>query len=171
MNGTNTKTKLPIKKDLPPSDLPAHRAQAGPGRWSGVEVMHYKQEGSAPFRDVSRQVLFGDALLNCQLRYFEVQPGGHTTLERHQHMHAVLVLRGRGQALVGGRVLDLAEHDLVSVAPLTWHQFRAGTDAPLGFLCMVNAERDRPQLPTEAELAALAAQPQIAAFLRATVRS
>ena len=46
-----------------------------------------------------------------------------------------------------------------------WHQFRAATDAPLGFLCMVDAERDRPQLPTAEERAALAAKPEIARFL------
>ena len=57
--------KLPSEQDSPPSDLPTHRPQTGPGRWSSVEMLHYKQAGSAPFRDVSRQVLFGDAQLNC----------------------------------------------------------------------------------------------------------
>lgn len=142
-----------------------HRPRNSPGRWSGVEPMHYKQEGSAPFRDVSRQVLFGDDTLAAQLRYFEVAPGGYTTLERHEHTHAVLILRGGGRALVGDSVFDLAEHDLVSVPPLTWHQFRAPADGPLGFLCMVNAERDRPQLPDQDALKALHAMPQLAAFL------
>jgi len=35
---------------------------------------------------------------------------------------------------------------------MAWHQFRAATDEPLGFLCMVTAERDRPQLPDAAEV-------------------
>jgi hypothetical protein len=35
----------------------------------------------------------------------------------------------------------------------------------MGFLCMVNAERDKPQLPTEDDLAALRANPAVAAFL------
>jgi hypothetical protein len=48
---------------------------------------------------------------------------------------------------------------------MAWHQFRAAADAPLGFLCMVDVARDRPQLPTEAELAALRRDPAIAAFL------
>lgn len=143
-----------------------HRRQTAPGHWSGVEVLRYKQDGGAPFRDVSRQLLFGDAQLGCQLRYFEVQPGGFTTLERHAHVHAVLVLRGGGRALIGEQIVELAEHDLVSVPALTWHQFRAPTGAPLGFLCMVNAERDRPQLPSADELAALNGKPHLAAFLR-----
>jgi hypothetical protein len=49
---------------------------------------------------------------------------------------------------------------------MTWHQFRADPDQPLGFLCMVNAERDRPQLPTESDLATLRAIPNVAAFIR-----
>jgi hypothetical protein len=49
---------------------------------------------------------------------------------------------------------------------MTWHQFRATESEPLGFLCMVNTERDKPQLPSDADLAGLAADPAIAAFLR-----
>jgi hypothetical protein len=54
----------------------------------------------------------------------------------------------------------------VSIPPMTWHQFRANLDQPLGFLCMVNAERDRPQLPTESDLEALRENPNVAAFIR-----
>ena len=82
-----------------------------------------------------------------ELRYFEVAPGGFSTLERHEHMHAVLILRGRGHCLVGDEVKQLETRDLVTVPPMTWHQFRATTDEPLGFLCMVDAQRDKPQLP------------------------
>lgn len=141
------------------------RTTTGPLRWRGVDVLAYKQEPGVPFRDVTRQVLFDDPALACQLRYFEVAPGGHTTLERHEHAHAVMIQRGHGRVLVGDRVVDVREHDLVHVPPLTWHQFRAAPDAPLGFLCMVNAVRDRPQLPTEDDVARLRAVPEIAGFL------
>jgi mannose-6-phosphate isomerase-like protein (cupin superfamily) len=83
-------------------------------------------------------------------------------------MHAVVILRGRGQCLVGHAVRDIAPHDLVTVPAWTWHQFRAAADAPLGFLCLVNAARDKAQLPTEEELAELKAQPQVAEFLGST---
>jgi hypothetical protein len=49
---------------------------------------------------------------------------------------------------------------------MTWHQFRAAEDAPLGFLCLVSSERDRPQLPSDEDLAALRRNPAIAAFIR-----
>lgn len=126
------------------------RKHDGTFHWEGVEVLAYKQEGAAPFKDVTRQVLFDDAAMNAQLRYFEVAAGGHTTLERHEHVHNVMVIRGRGSCLVGDEVVAIGEKDLVSVPPMTWHQFRAAPDAPLGFLCLVNQERDRPQLPDAA---------------------
>ena len=128
------------------------RRNDGSFRWEGVDLRAYKQEGAAPFRDVTRQVLFEDADLPAQLRYFEVAPDGHTTLERHEHVHAVMVIRGSGQCLVGDEAHDLGLHDLVRVPPMTWHQFRASKDEPLGFLCMVPADRDRPQLPAEGDV-------------------
>ncbi len=141
------------------------RPERGACRWQDVVPMAYKDEGSAPFRDVSRQVLFDDARMGCELRYFEVAPGGHSTLERHQHVHAVIILRGAGRCLVGDVVAPVAAHDLVHIPPMTWHQFRAAPDQPLGFLCMVDRVRDRPQLPGPDDLAALRARPEVAAFL------
>lgn len=134
--------------------------------WEEVERLRYKEEGVAPFRDVSRQVLFQDAALGCELRYFEVIPGGFSTLERHEHMHAVMILRGSGRCLLGDRVEAVAPFDLVSIPAMTWHQFQPDGAEPLGFLCMVNAERDRPQLPTAEDLAALRRDAAVAAFIR-----
>lgn len=143
------------------------RACEGGFRWSGVDLHAYKNEGSAPFRDISRQTLFKADDLAGELRYFEIAPGGYSTLERHEHVHAVMILRGEGRCLVGGEVRSVSPFDLVSVPAMHWHQFRAGSTEPLGFLCLVDRERDRPQLPTAGELDALDADPQIAAFLGA----
>jgi mannose-6-phosphate isomerase-like protein (cupin superfamily) len=140
-------------RKIPPMDIVRHTD--GSFHWEGVAIREYKQDGSAPFRDVTRQVLFEAEGLPAQLRYFEVAAGGWTTLERHEHVHAVMVIRGRGQALVGDRAYDIGLHDLVSVPPMTWHQFHAAPGEPLGFLCMVAAERDRPQLPAEHEIETL----------------
>ena len=143
-----------------------HRRHHGDFTWDKVPVLAYKQDGSAPFRDVTRQVLFEDGALGCQLRYFEVAPGGHSTLERHEHVHAVMIVRGAGRAMVGEQVMSVALNDLVHVPALSWHQFRADADTPLGFLCMVNAQRDRPQLPDATALAQLRAQPEVGEFIR-----
>ncbi len=142
-----------------------HRKAKG-YRWEGVEELPYKEDGRALFKSITRQVLFSDPALTGELRYFEMAPGGFSTLERHQHMHAVLILRGRGHCLVGEEVKAIETRDLVTVPAMTWHQFRATRGEPLGFLCMVNAARDKPQLPSPEDLAKLQRNPEVAAFLR-----
>jgi S-methyl-1-thioxylulose 5-phosphate methylthiotransferase len=134
-------------------------------RWDGVAHMPYKEEGSAPFKAISRQVLFEDPNQGCQLRYFEMDADGYSTLERHEHVHAVMILRGRGHCLLGGDVREVNQFDLVTIPPWTLHQFRATRGEPMGFLCMVNSERDRPQLPDEDDVERLRQDPAIAAFL------
>jgi quercetin dioxygenase-like cupin family protein len=140
-------------------------------RWEGVAHLPYKEDGAVPFKSVTRQVLFHEPDMGCELRYFEVAPGGNSTLERHEHAHAVLILRGSGDALVGTETRRLATNDLVSIPPWAWHQFRATAGEPLGFLCMVNTLRDKPQLPTDEELAAMRQTQAVAAFLDRTERA
>ena len=147
-------------------DRTIHRSAHDDYRWEGVDCRPYKEADEAPFKSITRQVLFTDPQMRSELRYFEIAPGGFSTLERHAHMHAVLILRGRGHCLVGSEIKSLETRDLVTVPPMTWHQFRADTGEPLGFLCMVNARRDKPQLPSPPDLARLKADPVIAAFLQ-----
>jgi mannose-6-phosphate isomerase-like protein (cupin superfamily) len=144
---------------------PLHRKARSGFRWDGVEHRPYKEDERALFKTVTRQVLFSDPQMRSELRYFEVAPGGFSTLEKHEHVHAVLILRGGGHCLIGDTVERVGQNDLVSVPPWTWHQFRATDDEPLGFLCMVDAKRDKPQLPTDSDLAELKKNPQIATFL------
>ena len=146
-------------------ELPFHRPMLEPFRWENVELRPYKEEGRAPFKGISRQALFADPELAGELRYFEIAPGGYSTLERHAHVHGVMILRGAGHCLVGREIRAIKSHDLVRIAPWTWHQFRADVGEHLGFLCLVDAERDRPQLPDAADLAELTSDKAIAAFL------
>jgi quercetin dioxygenase-like cupin family protein len=132
-----------IRRFAPDSD--------GGFRWQAVDLLRYKDEGSAPFRDITRQLLFAQPDQEADLRYFELAPGGYSTLEQHAHTHAVLVLRGRGTVRIGAETQSIGAYDLVTIDPLTWHQFRAAADAPLGFLCLVSRERDRPRLPSAEE--------------------
>jgi quercetin dioxygenase-like cupin family protein len=144
-----------------------HIAQTAPFRWEGVPVLAYKEESGTHFKDITRQVLFDDGEPGgTQLRYFEIAPGGHSTLERHQHAHSVMVLRGRGLALVGREIHHLGGNDLVRVPPMAWHQFRAAEDEPLGFLCLVSRDRDKPQRPAAGDLSALRADPAVGSFIR-----
>jgi mannose-6-phosphate isomerase-like protein (cupin superfamily) len=148
------------------ADRSVHRKATDDYHWEGIEQLPYKEDDRGLFKSITRQVLFCDPEMNGELRYFEVAPGGFSTLERHEHMHAVLILRGRGHCLVGEEVRPIDTRDLITVPAMTWHQFRATQGEPLGFLCMVNVTRDKPQLPSAEELAKLETDPEIAAFLR-----
>lgn len=139
---------------------------AGDYKWEDVEVLAYKETGTN-FKNITRQVLFdGLGDLPCQLRYFEVQSGGYSTLERHEHVHLVMILRGSGRVLLRDGIHAIKEQDVITVPPQTWHQFKADGDTPLGFLCLVHVERDKVQLPTAEDLAQLKQDSKIEAFIR-----
>lgn len=134
-------------------------------RWDGVPVKNYKEEGTH-FKAITRQNLFADeGAQPCELRYFEIQPGGHSTFERHEHTHAIIILRGSGRAIVGDEVAAVEAFDLLHVPALTWHQLQAEAEA-LGFVCQVPCERDRPVRPTDEEREELLAHPTIGGVVR-----
>ena len=140
----------------------------GTYRWEAVPLQDYKekQRGNL-FKDVTRQVLFDGAYdLPVQMRYFEVGPGGHSTLEQHQHAHLVFIERGEADVLIGNEVHHVYQGDVVIIPPKTWHQFQANYGFTMGFLCIVNVERDRPSLPQEDDLKELRQRPQVAKFMK-----
>ncbi len=120
----------------------------GEFRWKDVPVEEYKAD-SESWRGIVRREMIGrrGESTDFHLRYFEIQPGGYSTLEKHEHEHAVVVLRGQGEARMGCRLYRVSFGDVVYVAPGDPHHFLCPDDAaePFGFLCIVNAERDRPQ--------------------------
>jgi quercetin dioxygenase-like cupin family protein len=135
-------------------------------KWDRSDVLRYKEKGNH-FKDITRQLLYpGRPELPVQLRYFELAPRGHSTLERHHHVHMVMVIRGSGEVLVGNEIQKLESFDLVEIPPKTWHQFRATAGETFGFLCLVTVDRDRPELPNAEELAWLKQDPKVGGFIR-----
>jgi S-methyl-1-thioxylulose 5-phosphate methylthiotransferase len=132
-------------------------------RWEGVEEREYKS--GTGWRGVTRHVLAGPAGAAFQTRYFEIAPGGYSSLEKHEHVHVVMALRGRGRALIGREVVEMAPFDVVETPPLAPHRWVNAGQEPFGFLCTVDAERDRPQPLSDEELHALAADPRTAPFV------
>src|SRR4030095_3430248 len=120
-------------------------------RWQGVPLRAYKAEGEhvGRFEGVTRQTLLGEGEgegdLNFVTRYFEVEPGGFSSLELHRHPHSVVVGRGGGAVVLGGERHALEPLDVVYVSPETVHQFRADAGELLGFLGMLDRDRDRPR--------------------------
>jgi len=115
--------------------------------WRDVPLEAYKTD-SETWKGITRRELVGRRGESPQfhIRYFELAPGGYSTLEKHEHEHAVIPIRGRGEVQFGCSIYQVGFGDVVYVAPNDPHQFRNPDDAeePFGFLCTVNAERDRP---------------------------
>ncbi len=155
--------------DAPPDDRLHRRFDPQTFTWEGVQPQVYKLgPADAPgmlWRDVVRHTLTGPGGA-FSLRYFEIAPGGHSSLEKHRHVHAVVVLRGSGHVVVGRRVWAVAPFDLVYVPPMVPHQFVNTGEEPFGFLCPVDSDRDPPQPLTEEELADLLRDPAVRAVLR-----
>ncbi|HEX3018990.1 MAG TPA: cupin domain-containing protein [Chitinispirillaceae bacterium] len=134
--------------------------------WESIPVLSYKEEGTH-FKNITRRVLFdGTSGIDAELRYFEISPGGYSTLESHKHVHQVLILRGTGRALIGNKIFDLKPHDCFEIGPNRWHQFQASPKGPFGFLCLVKNERDRPHRPDKKELEELHSDILISKFIR-----
>src|SRR5262245_16699051 len=119
-------------------------------RWEGVPQTEYKAPANH-WCGILRTVLVGDRgeSTKFDVRYFEIAPGGFSSLESHAHEHAVIVLRGKGEVQLGDGVQSLSFGDAVYVAPNEVHQFRNPTAEPFGFLCIVDAQRDKPAVRTE----------------------
>jgi len=111
-------------------------------RWQDVAVRAYGPENSGA-DGATRQVLIGsdENSQNFHMRYFAVQPGGHTSLDQHAHDHGVYVLHGRARLLLGEKEYMLHEGDVVYISPHEVHQFFTVGPAPFGFLCVVPARR------------------------------
>jgi quercetin dioxygenase-like cupin family protein len=139
-------------------------------RWDGIEPRPYKP-ASEPIRGMEWRAITRHTLARpdelpaaFELRYFELEPGGYSSLEKHRHAHLVVALRGRGRALIGDRVVDCAPFDTLHVPPLTPHRWLNGGAEPFGFLCTVDAERDRPAPLDDQEWEALQRNPATAPY-------
>src|SRR5438105_14334511 len=71
-------------------------------RWQDVPVRAYGPENSVAAR-ATRQVLIGtdEHSPTFHMRYFAVQPGVHTSLDQHAHVHEVNVLHCRARLRQG----------------------------------------------------------------------
>lgn len=119
-------------------------------QWEGIEKKEYKTDTNN-YKDIHRFSLLGEEIseLNFQTRYFEIKPGGFSSLEKHQHPHSVVIIRGAGCVVLDNEIHPIKVHDVIYIAPETIHQFHADRSEELGFICVVDRERDRPVIPDD----------------------
>jgi len=71
------------------------------------------------------------------MRLFDVEPGGHTPKHTHDWPHINFVASGRGVLFLDGEDHALETGSYAYVPAGHEHQFRAGADDPLSFICIV----------------------------------
>lgn len=111
------------------------------GSKDDVAAVAMSGEGIA---DVGKRVLVSPAegWDGWVMRLFDVGPGGHTPRHTHPWPHINFVASGSGALHVAGQDFPLAAGSYAYVPADVEHQFSAGTDAPLSFVCIVPAEGD-----------------------------
>jgi ribulose-bisphosphate carboxylase large chain len=141
----------PVSAPAPPGLAGNHSKvirHLGDFSWRGVDLEAYKAT-TETWAGITRRELSGrrGESQGFHVRYFEIAPGGYSTLEKHVHEHVVIPMRGRGVVQFGCFIHTVGFGDVVYVAPDDPHQFRNPEDAtePFGFLCIVNADRDVPE--------------------------
>ena len=78
---------------------------------------------------------------NFAMRYYELEPDGHSCEEQHPYDHGVLFTRGEGKVLLGNEIHAVRQGDVVYISPDERHQIvNTGSDA-LGWLCIIPARR------------------------------
>lgn len=118
------------------------KLEHGELRWEDVPVRAYGPENSDAGR-ATRQILIGteEDSQNFHVRYFAVQPGGHTSLDRHAHDHGVYVIHGRARLRLNEDEYEVSTGDVVYISGNEVHQFFTLGQEPFGFLCVVPARR------------------------------
>ena len=135
-------------------------------RWEGVADRAYKDDPGVArgmaWQGISRNTLARGAF---EVRYFEVAPGGFSSLEKHAHEHAVICVRG-ARAGAGRRrgARAAAVRPRPQSGPWVPHRWVNAGDEPFGFLCSVDGERDKPAPLSDEEWEALRANPLTAPF-------
>lgn len=114
--------------------------------WSGRSVEEYKTENDFDFRGINRQELIGKSgeKTSFDLRYFEIEPNGYSSLEKHAHEHVIIGVRGKGVLIKEDSSFNISVHDIAYVSPLEKHQLRNEGKEPFGFFCIVDHKRDKP---------------------------
>jgi len=105
-------------------------------QWQGVNGNPLNEEG---IKTATKHVLIGEdeGAPNFIMRYFHLDPGGHSKLERHPQEHEVIILNGSGEVQIGNETYSVTPFDVVFIEGGELHQFKAKNNQELGFICVI----------------------------------
>ena len=105
-------------------------------QWDNVQGNTLDMVG---IRSVTKHILIGENenAPTSIMRFFHLDPGGHSNLERHPQEHEVIVLQGKGKVQIGNDMFDVQPFDVVFIEGNELHQFSNPFDDPFGFICVI----------------------------------
>jgi len=114
--------------------------------WEGREKQAYKATDMHSFRGIARTELIGKTgeKTSFDLRYFEIEPQGYSSFEKHAHEHVSIGVRGLGVLSKEDSVFSIGPNDIARVNSFAPHQLKNDSPEPFGFYCIVDRTRDKP---------------------------
>jgi len=105
-------------------------------QWEGVEGLPLDEDG---LKNVTKHILIGEneGAKNYIMRYFHLEPDGHSKIETHPQEHEVIILKGTGEVQISDTTYSVKPFDVVFVEGGELHQFRASDNEDLGFICVI----------------------------------
>ncbi len=115
------------------------KGKEGEVSWEDVSIKHYD---SPDMKGLTKRVLIGqkEGAPYFVMRYFEVEVGGWTSLDKHPSDHGVIILKGKGKVLLGDEEIEIGFGDVVYVPPNEIHQFKNIGEEVLRFICVIPNE-------------------------------
>ena len=122
------------------SNIHKYCGQPGNYQWEGVPVRKYNDE----FEGVTKQVVIGpdDRAPHFVIRYFHLEPGTHSNLERHPHDHGVVVMHGNARVQINEEFYEVGPLDAIYISGGDLHQFTVMGNEPLGFMCVIKNKEE-----------------------------
>ncbi len=77
----------------------------------------------------------------CDIKLFEMQPGGYSPLHSHPSEHKIIIIEGKGAVFDGKKEKAIHKDDTIAIASNERHQFKNTSDKVLKFLAItINAK-------------------------------
>ncbi len=78
-----------------------------------------------------------DGAPNFSMRYFEIEPGGHTPRHSHPWEHEIFILEGEGLVEIGDREYEVGPGTAVFIPPDVFHSITNTGTGILKLLCLI----------------------------------
>jgi quercetin dioxygenase-like cupin family protein len=102
---------------------------------SGNDLQPVQMAGSANCK-IQELLTEKNGAPNFAMRFFEIEPGGHTPQHSHPWEHEIYILDGEGE-IRSNEIVQFKSSDALLVPANTLHQFYNSGSKLLKFLCLI----------------------------------